>query len=60
MTMYPYSIYDYVVNMSVVLNSIKYPSVGENASFTKYQFSQVYMYMKEFTRDYYGMDPLVN
>ena len=45
--------------MSVVLNNTKYPPLDANANFTKYQFSQFYKYMTEFTRDYYGMDPLV-
>lgn len=48
-----------VVNMSVVLNSTKYPPLDANANFSKNQFIQFYKYMKEFTRDYYGMDPLL-
>ena len=48
-----------VTNMSVVLNSTKYPPLDQNANFTKYQFSHFYKYMSEFTRDYYGMDPLL-
>ena len=31
-----------VVNMSVVLNSTKYPPLDANANFTKYQFAQFY------------------
>ena len=46
--------------MSVLLNSIKYPPLDANANFTKYQFAQFYKYMTEFTRDYFGMDPLVS
>ena len=40
------SIFDYgnVVNISVVLNSIKYPPLDANANFTKYQFAQFYKY----------------
>ena len=55
-------IFDYgnVVNISVILNSIKYPPLVANASFTKYQFAQFYKYMTEFTRDYYGIDPLIS
>ena len=49
-----------VVNMSVVLNSMKYPPLDANASFTKYQFAQLYKYMTEFTQDYYGIDPLIS
>ena len=49
-----------VTNMSVVLNSTKYPPLDANANFTKYQFAQFYKYMAEFSRDYYGMDPLVS
>ena len=49
-----------VVNTSVVLNSIKYPSLDANANFTKYQFAQFYKYMTEFIWDYYGMDPLIS
>ena len=45
--------------MSVVLNSTKYPPLDVNANFTKNQFIQFYKYMTEFTRDYYGIDPLL-
>ena len=48
-----------VTNMSVVLNSTKYPPLDVNANFTKNQFIQFYKYMSEFTRDYYGVDPLL-
>ena len=48
-----------VTNMSVVLNSTKYPPLDANANFDKYKFIQFYKYMTEFTRDYYGMDPLL-
>ena len=48
-----------VTNMNVVLNSTKYPPLDVNANFTKNQFIQFYKYMSEFTRDYYGVDPLV-
>ena len=56
------SLFDHsnVMNMSVVLNSTKYPPLDANANFTKYQFAQFYKYTAEFTRDYYGMDPLVS
>ena len=56
------SLFDHsnVVNMSVVLNSTKYPPLDANANFTKYQFAQFYKYMTEFTRDYYGMDSLIS
>ena len=37
------SLFD-VVNMSVVLNSTKYPPLDANANFTKYQFAQFYKY----------------
>ena len=46
--------------MSVVLNSINYPPLDANAKFAKYQFTQFYKYMTEFTRDCYGIDPLVS
>ena len=49
-----------VVNMSVVLNSTKYPPLDANANFTRDRFSQFYKYMTEFTRGYYGMDPLIS
>ena len=52
------SLFDHsnVVNMSVFLNSTKYPSLDANANFTKYQFVQFSKYMTEFTCDYYEMD----
>ena len=46
--------------MSVVLNSTKYSPLDANANFTKYRCAQFYKYMKEFRRDYYGMDPLIS
>ena len=49
-----------VVIMSVVLNSTKYPPSDANANFTKYQFAQSCKNMTEFTRGYYGMDPLIS
>ena len=38
------SLFDHnnVVNMSVVLNSTKYPPPDANTNFTKYQFAQFY------------------
>ena len=56
------SLFDHsnLMNMSVVLNSTKYSPLDANANFTKYQFAQFYKYMTEFTRDYYGMDPLLS
>ena len=56
------SLFDHrnVVNMNVVLNSIKYPHLDANANVTMYQFARFYKYMTEFKRDYYGMDPLVS
>ena len=55
------SLFDHssVKNMSVVLNSTKYPPLDANASFAKHQFTSFYKAMTEFTRDYYGLDPLV-
>ena len=48
-----------VVNMSVVLNSVKYPLLDANANFTKHQYTQFYKHMTDFARDYYGMDSMV-
>jgi hypothetical protein len=48
-----------VTNMSVVLNSTKYPSLDANANFAKHQFVPFYKYMAEFTQKYHGMDPLL-
>ena len=48
-----------VNNMSVVLNSTKYPPLDANANFEKNQFIQFYKYMTEFARVYYGMDSLL-
>ena len=55
------SLFDHssVKNMSVVLNSTKYPPLDANASFTKHQFTPFYKAMTEFTRDYYGLDSLI-
>ena len=48
-----------VTNMSVVLNNVKYPRLDANANFNKYHFTNFYNAMSEFTRNYYGMDPMV-
>lgn len=48
-----------VTNMCVRLNSVKYQPLDVNANFTTHQYIQFYKYMAEFSRDYYGMDPLV-
>ena len=54
------SIFDHssVVNMSVVLNSTKYPTLDVNANFASNKFAPFYKYMTEFKRDYYGLDPI--
>ena len=54
------SLFDHnnVVNVRVVLNSTMYQPLDANANLTKNQFPQLYKHMREFTRDYYGMDPL--
>jgi len=55
------SLFDHsgVKNMSVVLNSTKYPPLDANANFTMFRFTPFYKAMTEFARDYYGLDPLV-
>ena len=55
------SLFDHssVTNMSVVLNSTKYPSLDANANFTTHQFTPFYKAMTEFTRDYYGLDSII-
>ena len=56
------SLFDHssVKNMSVVLNSTKYPPLDANANFANHQFTPFYKAMTEFTRDYYGLDPLIS
>ena len=56
------SLFDHcnLTNMCVQLNAEKYPRLDANADFDKMRFSQFYMDMVEFTRDYYGVDPLIN
>lgn len=46
-------------NMYVTLNGTKYPHLDANADFSKMKFTQFYKNMMDFTRDYYGMDPLI-
>ena len=56
------SLFDHcnLTNMSVHLNADKYPRLDANADFDKMKFSQFYMNMVNFTRNYYGIDPLIN
>ena len=49
-----------VTNMCVVLNNVKYPLLDANANFNKYQFAHFYNSMIEFTRSYYGIDPMIS
>ena len=55
------SLFDHsgVQNMSVVLNSTKYPPLDANANFDMFRFTPFYKAMTGFARDYYGLDPLV-
>ena len=55
------SLFDHcnVTNMSIVLNSERYPLLNANADFAKYKFASFYKAMSEFLPKYYGMDPLV-
>ena len=48
-----------VTKMSVVMNDTEYPALDINTNFTKNQYMQFYKMMSDFSRDFYGIDPLV-
>ena len=48
-----------VSKMSVVMNDTEYPALDINTNFTKNQYMQFYKMMADFSRDFYGIDPLV-
>ena len=54
------SLFDHVnaTQVSVVLNDTKYPARDVTADFDKHKFVEYYKMFTEFTRDYYGRDPL--
>ena len=56
------SLFDHcnLTNLSVHLNADKYPRLDANADFDKMKFAQFYMNMMNFTRDFYGVDSLIN
>ena len=49
-----------VKNMSVVLNTTKYPEMDYLTNFKKMQFSQFYKAFTDFPQKYYGLDQLVS
>ena len=55
------SLFDHcqVTDMSVVLNSEKYPNLNANANFSKNQFSSFYKEMSGFLQAFYGADEVV-
>ena len=48
-----------VSKMSVLMNDTEYPALNINTNFTKNQYMQFYKMMSDFSRDFYGIDPLV-
>ena len=44
--------------VSVVLNDTKYPARDVIADFPKHRYVEYYKMLTDFTRDYYGLDPL--
>ena len=44
--------------VSVVLNDTKYPALDVIADFPKHEYVEYYKMFTDFTRDYYGLDPL--
>ena len=44
--------------VSVILNDTKYPARDVLADFPKHKYVEYYKMFTEFTRDYYGLDPL--
>ena len=44
--------------VSVILNDTKYPARDVIADFPKHKYVEYYKMFTEFTRDYYGLDPL--
>ena len=55
------AIFDHVnvTKMSVVMNDTEYPAVDMNANFTKNQYTHFYKMLSDFSREFYGIDPLV-
>ena len=54
------SIFDHLktVQISVTLNDVKYPARDLVADFNKHRYMEYYKSFIDFTRDYYGLDPL--
>ncbi len=46
------------VQISITLNDVKYPARDLIADFAKHRFMEYYKNFIDFTRDYYGLDPL--
>ena len=46
--------------VSVILNDTKYPARDVLADFPKHKYVEYYKMFLEFTRDYYGLDPLTS
>ena len=47
-----------LTEVSVILNDTKYPARDVLADFAKHRYVEYYKMFTEFTRDYYGLDPL--
>ena len=54
------SLFDHLstTEVSVILNDTKYPARDVIADFPKHRYVEYYKMFTEFTRDYYGLDPL--
>ena len=54
------SLFDHIeaTQISVILNDTKYPARDVTADFPKHKFVEYYKMFTDFTRDYYGLDPL--
>ena len=54
------SLFDHInaTQVSVVLNDTKYPARDVTADFAKHKYVEYYKMFTDFTRDYYGLDPL--
>ena len=55
------SLFDHanVTKMSIVMNDTEYPALDINNNFTTNQYVHFYKMMVDFSRDFYGIDPLV-
>ena len=47
-----------VSQVSIILNDTKYPARDVTADFPKHKFVEYYKMFTDFSRDYYGLDPL--